>query len=104
ELLGRRFSLAGPVVAGEARGRTLGYPTANIDPPAGAALPADGVYLTLVEGAAPGSAQPALTVISEKPSFGGGARSVESFLLDFAGDLYGRAVEIAFCARLREIR
>jgi len=103
-LLGRPFSLEGTVVPGAARGRVLGYPTANLAVEADLAVPADGVYLTHTRDPEAGLGPlPGLTVIGTRPSFGPGERSVETFLLDFQGDLYGRRLEIAFLARLREV-
>lgn len=101
-LLGRFHDVDGVVVEGDRRGRTLGFPTANLR--VEMALPADGVYAVAcrVEG---GNA-PLLGVanLGVRPTFGAG-RSVEVHLLDFAGDLYGHTLRIAFVARLRgEVR
>ncbi|MBI4202063.1 MAG: bifunctional riboflavin kinase/FAD synthetase [Chloroflexi bacterium] len=100
--LGRNYALAGTVVHGEGRGGTaLGYPTANLQTDADAALPADGIYAAWAHvgerryGAA--------TSIGVRPTFGRGlARRVEAFLLDFRGDLYGQEVRLEFVRRLRE--
>lgn len=109
-LLGRPFALWGTVVHGDARGRTLGYPTANVDVFPGALWPGDGVYLSEVvlaagKGGSGGGERvlPALAVVSDRPSFATGKRTLECFLLDFSGDLYGRAIEVRFRARLRGI-
>ena len=102
-LLGRPFSLPGRIVAGDARGRTLGYPTANLDPDPKIAIPGDGVYLTEIAVSASGGVYNGLTVIGSRPSFGTLSRAIESFLLDFEGDLYGAEVEIRFLKRLRDV-
>ncbi|HLS90653.1 MAG TPA: bifunctional riboflavin kinase/FAD synthetase [Limnochordia bacterium] len=105
-LLGRPFSLEGVVVSGDARGRALGYPTANLSVDPELVLPGDGVYVTQANfsGQSRGT-QPhqALTVIGTRPSFGGGERTVETFLLDFEGNLYGKKLRIDFLKRLRGI-
>ncbi len=100
-LLGRRFSLHGPVIHGEERGRVLGVPTANVAVGADRALPAYGVYATLavLDGGAP---VPAVTNIGVRPTFHGEARpSIECHLLDFSGDLYGRELRLILVERLR---
>ena len=99
-MLGRPFSLTGVVVEGERRGRVLGFPTVNLSLPPDMALPSDGIYATWagVEGQRYQSA----TSIGVRPTFGEGKRLVESFLMDFDGDLYGRQVTLEFAQRLRE--
>ncbi len=114
-LLGRPFVLTGQVVAGDRRGRQLGFPTANLEPPAGILWPADGVYLTRVtvgardpaearSGGADGSGFFGLTVIGTKPTFAGQRRLIETHLLDFEGDLYGRPLRVAFWRRQRGVQ
>ncbi len=100
-LLGRAFLLTGRVIPGDARGRTLGYPTANLAPDQGMAVPADGVYVTEIS--IRGRSHNGLTVIGSRPSFGLLERTVESFLLDFEGDLYDAEIEVAFLTRLRDV-
>lgn len=104
-LLGRPYTLAGRVTTGDARGRALGFPTANLDPEPGVAIPGDGVYITeiRVRGDGAGNFRPGLTVIGRRPSFGVLERTIESFLLDFSGDLYGAGIEIDFLTRLRDV-
>ena len=99
-LLGRRHFVYGPVVAGDGRGRTLGIPTANVAS-RNETLPAVGVYAAWAwpEGRSPGIA--AVVNVGRRPTFGGGAVSVEAHLLDFAGDLYGATLAVAFAARIR---
>ncbi|MCH8847795.1 MAG: riboflavin biosynthesis protein RibF [Chloroflexi bacterium] len=101
-LLGRPFALDGPVVEGEGRGEgLLGFPTANLGVGPLQALPADGIYATWLD--ADGERYPAATSIGIKPTFHeDGPRVVEAFVLDFAGDLYGRHVRIEFVKRLRD--
>ena len=99
-LLGRDFSLSGPVVQGERRGRTLGYPTANVAAAPDCVLPMDGIYATraLLDD---GTKRPAATSIGVRPTFGAGARTVEAYLLDFDGSIYGQRLTLRFARRLR---
>ena len=98
--LGRDHRVEGVVVRGDQRGRELGYPTANLEPIAFSAIPADGVYAGhLLRGA---SALPAAISIGTNPTFAGRERRVEAFVLDFTGDLYGEHVGLSFAHRLRE--
>jgi len=99
--LGRPFILTGPVVSGFQRGRDMGFPTANIAVPLNAALPKDGIYATraIVEGGSYLSA----TSIGVRPTFGpGGERTVEVYILDFRGDLYGKTIKIEMIKRMRD--
>ncbi|MBI4336945.1 MAG: bifunctional riboflavin kinase/FAD synthetase [Chloroflexi bacterium] len=101
-LLGYPFTLEGMVRRGDGRGRLLGFPTANLEVPTDSAMPADGIYATwaIVDG----RRNPAATSIGVRPTFGGGRRTVEAFLLDFSGDLYDKPMSLAFTHRLREER
>lgn len=102
KLLGRDFSVRGAVVRGQRRGRELGFPTANLDVPAGFIIPADGIYATWARIADGGEPRMAATSIGTRPTFDDGDdRTVEAFLLDFSGDLYGRDVRLRFAERLR---
>ena len=101
EMLGRPYRLAGPVVPGAARGRDLGFPTANLDLPAGQALPADGIYATLVTRSQTGERLPSTTSIGVRPTFGPSERLVEVYLLDFSGNLYGEELQVDFIGYLR---
>ncbi len=97
--LGREHRVEGVVVRGDQRGRDLGYPTANLQPLPWSAVPADGVYAgRLVRGR---EQLPAAISIGTNPTFEGPDRRVEAYVLDFAGDLYGEQVGLAFTARLR---
>jgi riboflavin kinase / FMN adenylyltransferase len=105
EALGRQFSLRGAVVQGDARGRELGFPTANV-PVQGLCVPSDGVYagwLTVV-----GSSErlPAAISIGTNPTFDGEReRRVEAYVLDRADlELHGVEVEVAFAARIRGMK
>ena len=99
QLLGRRYSLRGPVVSGQRLGRTLGFPTANIAVTADRALPAFGIYATW---AFVGETRYAsATSIGVRPTVGGEAMSVETFIIDFAGDIYDQHLRIELVARLR---
>lgn len=98
-LLGRSPSVTGTVVEGDRRGTKIGVPTANVVPPSDQALPADGVYITLVNWE--GNQQPAVTNVGVRPTVDGTQRFVESHLLDWSGDLYGRILTTNFLQRLR---
>jgi riboflavin kinase/FMN adenylyltransferase len=98
--LERPYGISGVVVHGDARGRELGYPTANIAVPVGVAVPADGVYAGwLVR--ADGSRWRAAISVGTNPTFDGVARRVEAYALDAEFDLYGERITIEFAERLR---
>lgn len=99
ELLGRAYSLRGPVVHGMERGRTIGFPTANIAITPDRALPAYGVYVTRAH--VGGDSYMGATNIGIKPTFDNELPSVETYLLDFEGDLYGRELRVEVLHRLR---
>jgi riboflavin kinase/FMN adenylyltransferase len=100
DLLGRAFSLRGPVVRGFERGRTIGFPTANIAVSADRVMPPRGVY---VSRAVLGEARyPAVTNIGTRPTFDDGRPTIETHLLDFDADLYGRDLKVELLHRLRE--
>lgn len=98
-LLGRPFALTGRVVAGDRIGRTLGFPTANLETVPGRQLPGDGVYAVLVR--LGDRWHPAMANLGQRPTFAGIQRRLEVHLFDFAGDLYGQELTVAFVARLR---
>lgn len=98
-LLGRPFALTGTVEEGDRRGRTIGFPTANLAIDESHALPADGVYACYVF--VRDTALPAVTNIGVRPTFGSLRRTVEAHLLDWSGDLYGQVVRLAFVHHLR---
>lgn len=105
-MLGRSFAVRGAVIRGDQRGRTLGFPTANLAPE-NEVIPAHGVYagrvLLLDDGTPPaGTSLPAVTNVGKRPTFKDDAPALaEAHLLDFSGDLYGRRIEVSFEARLR---
>ena len=95
-LLGSPFALRGEVVTGDQRGRTLGFPTANIVPDEDLVCPGHGVYAARADGVC------AAVNIGVRPTFGTGrAVLVEAYLLDRDVDLYGHVLQIEFLARLR---
>lgn len=100
ELTGRYFSLHGKVVAGTGRGEGMGFPTANLDVNSGQALPPDGVYAGLAH--INGKIYQTMTNIGQDPTFGPSERTVEAFLLDYHGDLYGHELRVDFVAKLRD--
>jgi riboflavin kinase/FMN adenylyltransferase len=126
-LLGRPYAIRGRVVRGDQRGRTLGFPTANVAPET-EVLPGHGVYAGRVRllddppaagpgaaqgaaaegaagGPAPGASFAAVTNVGRRPTFKPDDPPLaEAHLLDFAGDLYGRRIEVSFEARLRDER
>ncbi len=94
--LGAPYLLEGEVVEGDRRGRDLGFPTANIVPSDEYVYPGHGVYAAFANG------HPAAVNVGVRPTFGTGrGMLVESYLIDFDGDLYGRPLRVAFIARLR---
>jgi riboflavin kinase/FMN adenylyltransferase len=104
QLLGRRFTLSGQVMKGDQRGKTLGFPTANLVPDPEQALPPDGVYTT--RAFVNETAYPAVTNIGVRPTFDDGKRIVEVHILDFEDrELYGHEIRIELVQRLRgEVR
>jgi riboflavin kinase/FMN adenylyltransferase len=113
KLLGRPFTARGKVTEGDRRGRTIGFPTANLAPET-EILPAPGVYfghlrqLTGAEGEGPGPSRrghPVVTNVGYRPTFRDGRDLVaEAHLLDWSGDLYGVEVDLSFEGRLRAER
>ncbi|HTW21604.1 MAG TPA: bifunctional riboflavin kinase/FAD synthetase [Mycobacteriales bacterium] len=101
-LLGRAHLVEGPVIRGDARGRALGFPTANVDVAEGIAIPADGVYAGHLTGLS-GDRMPAAISVGTNPTFDGQNRRVEAYAIDVGHDLdlYGRHVTVEFTARLR---
>lgn len=99
-LLGRPYSVSGTIVRGEQRGRSLGFPTINIAPPPDKLMPHDGIYATwVVIGDQRFRAASSLGV---RPTFGGGPRKLEAYILDFNREVYGQQATIAFVERLRD--
>ncbi len=97
--LGRHYTLAGQVVGGDRRGRTIGFPTANIATQK-EQLPAPGIYAVIVRFDA--AEYQGVVNIGRRPTFGPGEIAIEVYLLDFDGDLYGKELRLYFVARLRD--
>ena len=94
--LGAPFMVEGTVVEGDQRGRTLGFPTANIVPDDRLAIPGHGVYAAFADGV------PAAVNVGVRPTFDSGRGVlIETYLIDREEDLYGRALRVAFVERLR---
>ena len=94
--LGAPFMVEGEVVGGDQRGRELGFPTANIVPDDRLAIPGHGVYAAFANGV------PAAVNVGVRPTFESGRGVlIETYLIDFEGDLYGSTLRVAFVARLR---
>ena len=102
-LLGRPYRLRGLVVRGAGRGAALGFPTANLDA-IDVQIPSDGVYAVLARIEGDATPHPSAAHIGPNATFGETKRSVELHLIDFAGDLYGKTLEIDFVERLRPSR
>jgi riboflavin kinase/FMN adenylyltransferase len=100
ELLGRPHRIRGIVTRGAARGRVLGFPTANLDE-VDTLIPLDGVYAARawIDGESP--PWPAACNIGPNPTFGEQVRKLEAHLIGFAGDLYGQRIELDFLDRIR---
>jgi riboflavin kinase / FMN adenylyltransferase len=96
EMLGRPFELDGVVVAGDQRGGTLGYPTANLRLEPDLACPRYGIYAGF------GLGHLAAISIGTNPHYGGSERRIEPYLLDFDGDLYGKRLVVELWERLRD--
>jgi riboflavin kinase/FMN adenylyltransferase len=104
-LLGRPFEISGEVVRGAGRGRGIGFPTANIRPEA-ELLPKPGIYACraqILDGATASTTRLAALSVGTNPTFvPGGPLTVEAYLLDHEGDLYGRRLRLLIAARLRD--
>ena len=100
ELLGRNHLLSGTVVVGDQRGRTLGFPTANLDVDSQLLLPGDGIYATwaIIDG----KRHQAATSIGVRPTFDLTQRLVEVFVMDFSEDLYGKTMGVEFITKVRD--
>lgn len=103
-LLGRPFAIGGHVARGRQLGRTLGYPTANL-PLGRRAAPVSGIFAVRVHGvstAAEPAGWPGVASLGTRPAVAGEDLLLEAHLFDFAGDLYGRRIEVEFLAKLRD--
>ena len=99
-LLGRAYEVRGTVVHGAKRGRALGFPTINLSVPTERLLPRDGIYAMSVR--VNDTDVAAAASLGVRPTFGGGDRTLEAYLLDWEGDVYGETLEAAFIKRLRD--
>ncbi len=99
-MLGRSFSLSGTVVEGDRRGRTIGFPTANLSVDDDIAIPMKGIYATwaVVEG----RRIMAATCIGYRPTFGIHAMTIEAFILNFDEDIYDKPLRLEFVRRIRD--
>lgn len=98
--LGRNYAVSGVVVSGEKRGRTLGFPTANLEVGGDMAIPANGIYAT--RAFVDGECHMAATSIGTRPTFDGKGRTIEAFLLGFDNILYNKELRLEFVSRLRD--
>lgn len=105
-LLGRRYAVIGSVVRGDGRGRDLGFPTANLGFEAAVALPRDGIYAVRTGWGGDNPLEPrrqadGAASLGVRPTFGGGARTLEVYLFGLDEDLYGQRLRVEFVRRLR---
>lgn len=98
-MLGRRFAISGVVVAGDARGRTIGFPTANVTMPLYLVRPAGGVYAVIC--AVDGVIYPGVCNVGTRPTFGGSDEMIEVYLFDIDIDLYDKDMRVEFVDRIR---
>ena len=99
KLLGRNFKLRGTVISGDRRGRTLGFPTANLDVSKEMAVPGNAIYATWAY--VDKIRYMSSTSIGTRPTFGRNEKTIEAYLIDFEGDLYGEELCLEFVERLR---
>lgn len=102
QILCKPFSLNGEVVRGDMRGRTIGFPTANLSVDESRLVPANGVYSGYV--IIKNKKYKSMTNIGVRPTFSGETRSIEIHILDFSGDLYGQNLEFTFLKKIRDER
>ncbi|MEM8858445.1 MAG: bifunctional riboflavin kinase/FAD synthetase [Chloroflexota bacterium] len=98
--LGRNYSLHGEVIKGDQRGRTIGFPTANLDVWEEKVIPANGVYATWII-LPNGERWMSATNVGVRPTVDGQSMRIEAHLLDFEGDLYGQDLGLEFVKRVR---
>jgi riboflavin kinase/FMN adenylyltransferase len=99
-LTGRPYLIKGKVVSGTGQGRKMGFPTANLEIEPGWAIPKDGVYATMMH--INGDIKQSMTNIGLRPTVEGKNRTIETYVLDYEGDLYGREVSVDIVDMLRE--
>ncbi|MGL4761401.1 MAG: bifunctional riboflavin kinase/FAD synthetase [Sarcina sp.] len=100
ELLTRKFILTGEIVHGKKLGRTIGFPTANLDIGENIVLPKIGVYYTNVE--IDGEIFKGITSVGNNPTVNGDSITVETFILNFSKDIYGKKIKLYFIEKIRE--
>ena len=98
-LMGRYFYLVGEIVSADKRGRSLGFPTANLDIEPQQALPGKGVYASIAQ--VDGKQLPSVTNVGTRPTFGNGKNWVETHLLNYEGNLYSKEIRVEFVQKLR---
>lgn len=101
QLLGYTFSTKGIVVHGDARGRTIGFPTANLAPIERTILPADGVYVADVM--IDGKSYRSMTSVGKNVTFGGTELRLEANIFGFDGDIYGKTINIFWLTKIRDM-
>lgn len=101
KLLGHRFQVSGEVVVGGQVGRQIGFPTANVAPPQGIVPLHDGIYASYARIQNEDVARPAMTYIGTRPAVNTGERMIETHILDYEGDLYGKELTTSFVSHLR---
>ena len=99
-LMGHYFQIGGKIIASDRRGRILGFPTANLDIKLQQALPGNGIYATITQ--VDDKQFPSATNIGTRPTFGEGEKNVETHLLNYKGDLYGKEIRVEFMQKLRD--
>jgi riboflavin kinase / FMN adenylyltransferase len=100
-MLGRYHFVSGNVVSGHRRGRELGFPTANLATTT-EVVPGDGIYASIME--LNNRRWLSVSSLGRNPTFGEGAHTIETFILDFAQDIYGESVALSFVQRIRDER
>jgi len=100
KLMGRYFYLEGKIITSGKRGRVLGFPTANLDIKPQQALPGNGIYATIAQ--IEGRHFPSATNVGIRPTFGTGEEMVETHLLNYKGNLYGKDMRVEFVQKLRD--
>jgi riboflavin kinase/FMN adenylyltransferase len=103
-LLGRRYGLSGTVVRGDAIGRTLGYPTANLRMEEEKAVPSDGIYAVWTRLGGEEPLRAGAMSVGVRPTFGGQVRTLEVHVIGWRGELVGRSLEVEFAEWLRPER
>ena len=99
QLLGRPYVVRGEVIVGDRRGRSIGFPTANVLPDPAQEIPGRGVYAGFVYIGK--EVHAACTNVGVAPTFERGENRIEAYLIDFEGNLYGRIVDVSFVRRIR---